>query len=59
MRRVEVLHDDVRHPARRRHIRDKLLQGLESAGGGAKTHDPCQGRLVRCRIIRQRACIYG
>ncbi len=39
VRRVEVLDDDKRHAAARRHVPQKLLQGFESPGGGANAHD--------------------
>ena len=45
VRRVQVLDDDKRHAAARRHVPQKLLQGLESPGGGADADDGERIRL--------------
>ena len=39
VRRVQMLDDDKRHAAARRHVAEKLLQRLQSAGGGADADD--------------------
>ena len=39
VRRVQVLDDDKRHAAARRHVPQELLQGLEPPGGGADADD--------------------
>ncbi len=46
VRRVQVLHDDVRQPAGRRHLGEELLQRVQPAGGRAQPDDARRGRFV-------------
>ena len=43
VRRVQVLDDDKRHAAARRHVAQELFQRLESPGGGADADDGKRG----------------
>jgi hypothetical protein len=37
--RVEMLDEDERHAAVRRHGREEAFEGIEAAGGGAEAND--------------------
>ncbi|MCK7513935.1 MAG: hypothetical protein MZV70_64575 [Desulfobacterales bacterium] len=49
--RVQVLDDDKGHAAAFRHVPQKLLQGLESSGGGADADNGKTGALLPDRPV--------